>query len=273
MSLALFGCASVSPLQTPDASGTIAVAPLEIDAVDYTAHWYVPTGNASALLLLEHGFARRCTHLHETMRELMAGGLMVLCVDASMAGGNPLLADALAERLAGGLTAPGGRALPSKFIVGGHSAGGAFSVLLGARLAALAQQRLAGAMLFDPVATPGFEPALHAVSDAGRRPVLAVLAQAHGCNAMLNAAPALRRVRLDALSAGREGFVGVQLSEGSTHIDVEGEDSDWIAVTACGQPSPSNAALLRRFAVQWAQDIARGAAPSAQDGSGWRLIE
>jgi hypothetical protein len=273
MTLSLIGCASVAPVRTLDATGTIAVAPMEIDAVAYTAHWYLPAGDALALLVLEHGFARRCDHLRETMRQLMAGGLMVLCVDASMAGGNPLLAGALADRLAGDLKAPGGLALPARSIVGGHSAGAAFAVLLGARLGALAPQRLAGALLFDPVATPGFEPALRAVSYAGRRPVLAVLAQAHACNANLNAAPALRRARLDAQSAGREGFVGVQLGEGSTHVDAEGEDSDWVAVAACGQPLPANAALLRRLAVQWAQDIARGVAPSAEVGPGRHPIE
>ena len=74
-------------------------------------------------------------------------------------------------------------ALAQQIIVGGHSAGARFAVRLGERLAALAPQRLAGALLFDPVATPGFEAQL----------------------------PALRRVRQDALDAGHEGFVGVQL--------------------------------------------------------------
>ena len=103
--------------------------------------------------------------------------------------------------------------------------------------------------------------------------MLALFANAHGCNAQLNAAPALRRVREDALEAGREGFVGVQLTEGSSHADVEGEDSDWIAVAACGAPLPANVALQRTLAVQWAQEIARGVAPTPLAGTGWRPIE
>jgi dienelactone hydrolase len=275
--LALGGCASVPPATVPatvpDAAAAIVAAPIEIEGQAYAAHWYLPAGEASALIVLQHGFTRRCSHLRETTRRLMAGGLMALCLDAPMAGGNPGLAGLLARRLADALVAPDGRALPAPIIVGGHSAGAAFAARLGAQLDALAPQRLAGALLFDPVATAGFEAALRRISDAGRRPVLALFANAQGCNAQLSAAPALRRVRQDALEAGREGFVGVQLTDASSHADVEGEDTDWIAVAVCGAPLPANVALVRALAVQWAQDIARGVPPSLAAGSGWRLIE
>lgn len=270
--LALAGCAGVvPPAGPPDATGTLAVASLELDGSAHTTHWYLPTGEAAALVVLQHGFTRQCAHLRETSRRLMAAGLMVLCVDAPMAGGNPSLAESLGQALAGGLAAPGGRALPPAIIVGGHSAGAAFAARLGARLDTVAPQRLAGALLFDPVAVAGFDAQLRQVSDAGRRPVLALLARPHGCNADGNAATALRQVQQAALAAGRSGFVGVQFGEGSTHADVEGEDSDWIARAACGRPLPRHVALLRGLAVQWALDLARGAAPApaATEGAGW----
>ena len=270
----LAGCASVSPQRSVDEDGAFVSAPLEIDGSTHRATWYLPRGDATALLVLQHGFTRRCSHLRETTRQLMVGGLMALCIDAAMAGGNLSLADALAAGLAAGLAAPGGRPLPQQVIVGGHSAGGRFAVRLGAQLAELAPQRLAGALLFDPVATAGFEAELRTVSAAGARPVLALFAQAHVCNARLNALPALRQVRQDALAAGRSGFVGLRLKGASTHADVEGEDTDWLAVAACGRPQPENTASLRALALSWAQAVASGEEPTAPPADdAWQLIE
>jgi hypothetical protein len=263
--LALGGCAGLAPPGAAESAARIVRAPLPIDGRPYAARWYLPAGEAAALVVLEHGFARRCDHLRETTRQLLAGGLMALCVDASMAAGNPVLADALARQLAGGATAPGGRTLPQRIIVGGHSAGAAFAARLGARLVALAPQRLTGLLLLDPVATAGFEADLRTVSDAGRRPLLALLADAHGCNAQLNALPALQRVREDALAAGRSSVAIIRIGEGSTHVDAEGEDSDWLGRAACGQPLPPNVARLRGMARAWAQDVAHARPPA---GSG-----
>ena len=270
------GCATLpaEPSVQAAADGSIVTQPLEIGGTVHRATWYMPRSDATALLVLQHGFARRCEHLRETTTRLMAGGLIALCIDAGMAGGNLPLADALADRLAAGLPAPDGRPLPQRIIVGGHSAGGRFAARLGARLAARAPSRLAGALLFDPVATAGFEAELRLVSDAGARPVLALFALPHACNAQLNAAPALRQVRQDALRAGREGFVGLMLTEASSHADVEGEDTDWIAVAACGRPAPENTARLRALAASWGQAVSRGTPPEAPPtDAAWRFIE
>jgi dienelactone hydrolase len=282
------GCANVPTMPslpagpTPDAAaGAIVTGQLEVDGIAYGATWYLPQADAGALLLLQHGFSRRCSHLRETTRQLMGAGLMALCIDADLAGGNLPLAEALAARLVDGaprgLGAPGGRALPQRIVVGGHSAGGRFAARVGAQLAQLAPQRLAGALLFDPVATAGFDADLRRVSDAGRRPVLALLAAAHPCNARLNALPALRQVRQEALAAGRDGFVGVLAGAGATHADVEGEDSDWLAAVACGRPLPAQVAQLRALALRWARAMASGDAPPvpavSDMGAGWQLIE
>lgn len=178
-----------------------------------------------------------------------------------MAGGNPTLSDILARRLAAARVAPDGRALPHRIIVGGHSAGAAFATALGARLDELAPDRLAGAMLFDPVATADFESQLRAVSAAGRRPVLAVLAPPHRCNAQSNALPALQRLHAEAQAAQRDAFVGLRFAVGATHADIEGEDSDWIAALACGSPQATQTARLRGLAAAWASDLARGRQP------------
>lgn len=244
----------------PTAAGRFMQARLSIDEVGIDADWYLPAGNAAALLILQHGYTRDCANLRGTSMQLMEHGLMVLCLNAQMSGGNPLLADALAALLAAGLTAPDGQAVPRQIIVGGHSAGAAFAARVGWRLAQAAPGRLLGALFFDPVASGNFARFLLAISDAGSRPVLAISARPGGCNVQSNALPALRLVRRAALDAGHDGFVGVMLTDRSTHVDVEGSDTTAFAVRACGQgaPLPANTAALRRLASEWALVMAVG---------------
>lgn len=269
--LVLAACASGPP---PDEGGRVRHASIDIEGTPFDATWYLPArSDASALLLLQPGFTRHCGHLRGSSRRLMAAGLTVLCVDAPMAGGNPLLAAALARRLTSDLRTPDGQPVPTILIVAGHSAGARFALRVGAELLAQAPQRLAGALLFDPVATAGFDADLLAVADGGQRPLLAVLALAQGCNAQLNALPALQALAQAQRAAGRTGFIGLQLTDGSTHADVEGEDSDWIARSACGSPRADNVALLRETAARWAQAIVRGSRPDQPAAGGWRAID
>jgi pimeloyl-ACP methyl ester carboxylesterase len=263
LALLLAGCASLAPAPVVDPAGAVVPATLALGDMPVAAQWYLPSGEATALLVLEHGFTRGCGQLRGTSRQLMAAGLAVLCVEASMAGGNPALADTLARRLSVAQVAPDGRVLPQRIIVGGHSAGAAFAAALGARLDELAPDRLAGALLFDPVATADFESQLRAVSAAGRRPVLAVLAPPHRCNAQSNALPALQHLRAEALAAQRDAFVGLRYAVGATHADIEGEDTDWLAALVCGTPQAVHTARLRELAVSWARELARGRQPRA----------
>lgn len=256
----LTGATAAQPVEPPRA-GAVVNATLNIAGADYNVDWYLPEGPAAALVTVQHGFSRNCGNVRGTATRLMERGLMGLCVNASMAGGNPALAEALAATLLSGISAPGGRALPDKIIVGGHSAGGHFASRLGWQLDASAPQRLAGAVLFDPVSAGGsFTANLMAISATGQRPVWVVSANPSGCNADNNAYPALRQVRQDALGAGRDGFVGLQLIDRSTHSDVEGRDTNALAIVACGQgrPRPANTEALRTLAAQWAADQASG---------------
>lgn len=254
LALVLAGCASAPPRGAHETT-----APLEIAGDAYRAAWTLPADAAPALVLLQPGYSRRCDHLRTTARQIRDQGLVVLCIDAPMAGGNPALADALAAVLAGGLPLPDGAPLPPRVIVGGHSAGAAFAARVGARLDQLAPERLAGALLIDPVAVVGFSDHLRAVSRRGERPVLAVRSNSSECNARHSASAALHQLAREA-APGR-GFAGVQLTEGSTHIDVEGEDSDAIARLACGTPLPANIVRVRTLAADWAAQLARGVAP------------
>jgi len=254
------GCAVAQPVASPT-TDTLVSTTLDIGGTSYSVDWFLPKGQAVALMTVQHGFARNCGNVRGTAALLAQRGLMVLCVNASMAGGNPALAEALAVTLLSGITAPGGRELPQMIVVGGHSAGGHFASRLGWKIDSLAPQRLAGAVLFDPVAADAsFTTNLMTVSATGLRPVLVVSANPGGCNADNNAYPALRQLRQDALGAGRDGFVGLQLTRRSTHVDVEGSDTNGLGVVACGQgrPKPANTEALRTLAAQWALDEATG---------------
>jgi hypothetical protein len=234
----------------------------EVDAV-----WWLPPGAPAGLASVQHGFARRCNHLAGTLSALARGGFIVLCMDAEMARGNPPLAMALASALRNGLAPPGHDAAALPIVVAGHSAGAVFASHLGAALAQAAPERLAGALLFDPVPGDGLAARLMAISNQGARPVRAISAAAGGCNLQGQADAALAEVHDAARAAGRAGFVGVRLGEGSTHVDAEGEDSSALAAWACGQGAPrrANVELLRALAVSWALEMVQPAAAAGSD--------
>ena len=75
LGLLLAGCANLAPLRETDVAGTLMPSALELDGTPVAAQWYLPSGKASALLVLEHGFTRACGHLRGTSRQLMGAGL------------------------------------------------------------------------------------------------------------------------------------------------------------------------------------------------------
>ena len=121
-----------------------------------SVEWHLPPASAApprGLVTLQHGFMRQCHHLRGTAAAIARAGLATLCLNTSVAGGNPALAHRLADALAGGqVRLPDGRELPARIVVAGFSAGAHFAVVLGARLVDVAPARVAGAVLLDPVA-------------------------------------------------------------------------------------------------------------------------
>ena len=279
----LAGCASPSggpgtsgapgDAQTDGARGATPATPpapsrhadtLVLGAARVPAEWHTPHPSAGAprgLVTLQHGFMRQCHHLRGTAVAIARAGLATLCLNTSVAGGNPALAHDLADALASGrLKLPDGTELPDRIVVAGFSAGAHFAVVAGARLAEVAPARLGGAVLLDPVAGRAFEPALERLSARGERPVLSLAAKSDGCNARHNAHPALRRMAEAARAAGREDFAGVVFGARSTHMDAEGEDTDWLAFMACGRlwPDAAIVSALRSLAATWASDLVQG---------------
>jgi hypothetical protein len=84
------------------------------------------------------------------------------------------------------------------------------------------------------------------------------MAQPSGCNARQLGLAALAEVHGRAQAEGGDSYVGVLLLQGSTHVDAEGEDTDFAAVWACGEgrPQPANTELLRALAARWAGQMA-----------------
>ncbi|MFC6153757.1 alpha/beta hydrolase [Nocardioides yefusunii] len=229
--------------------------------------WYVPTGTASAVMVFQNGFSRNCAHLRGTSKAIAEKGVMVVCVNGDMTAGAPELANRVAEAVAAGtLTPPAGRAMPTKVIAGGHSAGGHFAGRFGARLSELAPSRLQGAVLFDPVAQSGFTADLEAISDGGARPVVSVAARPSVSNLFNNS--------YGALNGLANGFVGIQLVwekytlgfpvGGSCHTDVEGENTDFLgSASGLCSPNATQTSRLRDFGSTWARDIAIGTRTAA----------
>ncbi len=257
LALSIMG-AHADTIVSKDATGTVINSQLTVAGTSYSVDWYLPAATALGLVTVEHGFSRGCGNLRDTSKRIMANGLMVLCVNANMSGGNPALAEALADTLINGsIHTPDGRVVPYKIAVGGHSAGGHFASRVGWKIQQIAPTRLAGAILFDPVAAEGFTDNLMAISQNGQRPVYAVTSNGSLCNSFNNAYGALKQVRSFALSNGRDGFVGLQLTYQSTHVDSEGNNTNFIGYSACLQAPPrsDNTAYLRDLSSQWAFDV------------------
>jgi pimeloyl-ACP methyl ester carboxylesterase len=231
--LALAGCASLPPA-TPVDGVHFEAGVLTLGSRDVDVAWFRPEGARSGFMLLQHGFARHCSNLRETGARFAAAGFTVLCLNADMARGNPALAEALAAHLAQRGDAP-------RIVVAGHSAGGLFAAQVAATLARMAPARLAGVLLFDPVDANGaLAPALAASS----APVRAFTAPPSACNANGSALAALRAIGAD-----------LPLGAGATHLDIEGGDTDPLAVAACGEGPPRAEIVtrLRGLALQAAQ--------------------
>ncbi|MEO3784254.1 hypothetical protein ABGB12_13045 [Actinocorallia sp. B10E7] len=246
------------------ATSTCVNQSISIGGTSYSTDWYFPNTTPTALMLAEHGFSRGCGNLRGTSKAIAEKGVAVLCINASMTGGNPTLAatvgDALSART---ITPPSGHALPVNYIVGGHSAGGHFASAVGKRLADNGYAAFKGAILFDPVAAnSSFTTNLQAISNGATRPVLSIAARPATINSSNNS--------FGALASLGAGFVGIQLlwtgysgtsgTGASCHVDVEGENTNWLGTLAAGcSPTTTNTARLRDFASTWAKDLATGA--------------
>lgn len=261
----LFAGALLSAQASAD---TVVAAKVRFGSSSYSADWYLPSNTPKGLVYLQHGFQRNKGHLRALGNSLMAQGLMVLSVNASMTGGAASLAPNVAAAFANRtLTPPSGYVLPDAFVLAGHSAGGLHVSLVGADLANRGTAGFRGVILFDAVdANNRMATAMQRIVDSNR-PVYAILANAGSCNSSNNAEPLLR-----ALTG--TSFVGFKLTSRSAHTDAEGSSSDFLGRLLCGTPQSHNTAYLQQFAGAWALDMLSNTitADYYPGGAAWQAI-
>ncbi|MFN2330042.1 MAG: hypothetical protein ABR612_14095 [Chromatocurvus sp.] len=243
-------------------------ANLTVGSTSYNVDWYLPNAQASALMILQHGFFRGCGNLRNTSKAIMEKDVMVLCLNADMSGGNSDLGNELGDLLTKrNITPPAGKLLPVNYIVGGHSAGGHFASVVGKRLVERGYPNLKGAILFDPVASGGFSDNLYALSQGGNAEVLVIAARPALANLSNNAFGALKSLpnRYVGLQLAWSHYIwGIWPTGKSCHTDVEGENGDLIGNVASGcSPNSTQVSRLRDFSSNWASDLGTGNRTSA----------
>ncbi len=234
-----------------DSQGQVVNSQLTLGGTSYNVDWFLPTSNATTLMTWQHGFSRGCGNLRNTGINIMHQGIMLLCLNADMQGGNPTLGaalgDALVDRV---LTPPAPASLPERYIVSGHSAGGHFASEVGRRIVDRGYGNFLGAILFDPVAAGGFTDNLNAISGDAARAVYAITAIGSPCNSFNNAEGALTGLP--------NPFVGLYLTTNSSHVDVEDGNTDTLMQITCGFVQSFNVTYLQTLSAAWARDLAIG---------------
>jgi pimeloyl-ACP methyl ester carboxylesterase len=205
--------------------------------------WHLPSSapTPKGLVILNHGFARRCAHLHSLAEAMSAAGWAVVCRNRD--GAPETSAVWMARLQANRLTPTELGAVPTRWVLAGHSAGGAEAARLARDATYQAPGHLAGVLLLDPVARDNAALAEQLAQLAtANTPVLAIVSTPSRCNAQGRSERTVR----DAERAGPQVQVAGP-APGSTHLDAEGSSTDALAVAACGEgrPQPPLVAALQ----------------------------
>lgn len=239
-----------------------------------SADWYVPVDAIpTGFIWLQHGFARGKANVVALGTEYASRGFVVVAPSLGAFGScninDGATHTAIANLLAGStgagsaleasydaartkLSLPAAN-LPPKFVVSGHSAGGAAMTVVGGLVnsnpSSTVRDRLKGVVLLDPVENTSNGMAAQ-LPNLTSKPVLTVSAPNSSCNSNTSGT--------SALLAKRSGFAGVRLATGC-HCDAEGDSTDVLCTLVCGTPTAENKAVLQQLAADWASDMLRNA--------------
>jgi len=266
--LALAGCRN--SFEVESASNTLTL-PCGSSGTSVAANWFFPVdAEPAGLIWMQHGFARNKDVVADLSAAFARRGYVVVAPTLGSFSGcainTPEMRAAVAEAVLdtgptsalqqsadtaatslGRTPAP----LPDRFVLSGHSAGGALATAAAGIVASdpdpAQRERLAGVVLLDPVENgSAMTDALATLDDVA---VLTVSAPPDSCNAQASGTAVLL--------TERTGFVGVTLSTGC-HCDAEGATTNFLCTFTCGTPSTDNANLLKTMAADWADDMLRG---------------
>ncbi|GGM05996.1 alpha/beta hydrolase [Dactylosporangium sucinum] len=278
--LALPGTAHAAPAWT-EVSTTVDV---KCAALTYhpAADWFFPaTTSPKGLVYLQHGFSRSNGNMADLAEHYATAGFVVFaptlpsadifgCTVNNIGNNTPFLNNvaavlgdasnangALARSYATAAAQAGrsGTALPTRYVIAGHSAGGEAVAYIANRLRTTYPSQFARVklvQLLDPVKSPvgsNLAAGLNGLAQTSV-PVYAISSPPYLANSFGNGTTELVN-DLD------RPFLGVRLTTGS-HCDAEGASTDGLCTVLNGTSQPQNVAALQTFAVAWALDAAGG---------------
>ncbi|MEV0248667.1 alpha/beta hydrolase [Nocardia sp. NPDC050712] len=282
--------AVVAALLTATAAGPALAAPISgavdircaADTLHQDADWYLPQGKPTALVWVQHGFARSNAQVAALAQSFADAGYLVFapslpffqlsgCTLQNLGDNSGFLYN-VAE-LFGTATDPGAalgtslaaaarRAglpvpeLPSDLVFVGHSAGAEAVTFVADRIRSHhlpTWPGLRGVLLLDPVQSFVGDNIARALSglDGTGLPILTISAPPALCNSFARGTTAVQ-------TQLHRPFVGVRLRTG-VHTDAEGASTDPLGTVFCGVPAPENSAALRALALGWTDDFLTGA--------------
>ncbi len=245
------------------------------------ADWFLPSGTAKGLVYLQHGFSRSNGNLADLAEHYAAAGFAVFaptlpsadifgCTVSNLGNNAPFLnnvatwlgqanssSGALARSYANALSRAGrpASALPTSYVIAGHSAGGEVAAYVANRLrttypAQFARVRLV--QLLDPVKSfigSNMATGLNGLNLTST-PIFAISSPPYTANGNASGT-------VELTNDVHRPFLGVRLTTGS-HCDAEGSSTDGLCTVLNGASQPGNVAALQTFAVAWANDAVAG---------------
>ncbi|MEV4417135.1 alpha/beta hydrolase [Catellatospora sp. NPDC049609] len=273
------------------ADGVVEVSnTVDIRCAFYTmranADWYFPSGTPRGLVYLQHGFSRSNGNMQDLAEHYAAAGFLVFAPTLPSAnlygctvnniGNNTDFLNNVADLL-GKATDPNdklgrsftdartragraGLALPTAYVLSGHSAGGEVVSYVANRLRTTYPAQFAkvrSLVLLDPVKSPVGSSTVDAFRGLRTTPLpmYAISSPPYLANSDASGTVALT-------GEVARPFLGVRLTSGC-HCDAEGASTDGLCTLTSGTPQAKNVAALQTLAVAWARDGAGGTTTAA----------
>ncbi|MGB0894045.1 MAG: hypothetical protein ACPGUD_06515 [Parashewanella sp.] len=222
--------------------------------------WWLPDGTPKALVYLQHRFMGSSENLMALGKDIAEHGFVVLMPTINVAFGNKILAQKVADTLnQQQFLLPHQLAIPDDWVLIGHSAGGLNVLFIADTLAKMGNKQLKEVINLDGVDLNNKMSRLISNINVANYPVNFMLSNPSMCNAHNNAVKAIKN---SSFSKGRV----VQLTNGSSHLDPEGNDDSRMMQSLCHKPSIENTHWYHQLTLAWISEaIGEQSFPSSDD--------